>query len=268
MNIAIIPARGGSVRLLKKNIRPFCGHPLIAWSITQARTARQIDKVYVVTDDEEIAEVSRQYGAEVFMQPEWMKTKKPNGGMPVLYGLTEAMKQGEVDIMVSMLCTNPLVLPGDLDKGIGLVRDLAIEGIGPLQPMRELVLSRVTGKYTCRTEILSEDFEYLREGGNWWVTTARHQLAFTEFPQEDIDWGSDKTMGEFQPSNRYYFPVEVWQYADTDTLEEFEMAEVLAAHYILKGRDMLAVYGEYAARRNDTDAMISKHAGNLAQQGG
>lgn len=264
MNVAIIPARGGSVRLPRKNVRPFCGHPLIAWSIVQAKTARQIDAVYVVTDDEEIATVSRDYGAEVFMQPEWMKTKPPSGGMAVLYGVHEACKRGEVDVVLSMLCTNPLVLPGDLDKGIRLMKDLAIEGIGPLQPMRELVLSRVTGRYTCRTEILSKDFEYLREGGNWWVTTAQHMLAFAEPDEKSIEW-ADKTMGEFQPSNRYYLPVQVWQYADTDTLEEFEMAEVLAEHYILYGRDMLEVYGEYAKKNREIDA-LEKHAGNLGQQ--
>jgi hypothetical protein len=266
MNIAVIPARGGSVRLPKKNIRPFCGHPLIAWSITQARTARLIDEVYVVTDDEAIAEVSRHYGATVFMQPDWMKTKPPSGGMAVLYGLKEAMKLGDVDILVSMLCTNPLVLPGDLDKGIKLMRELAIEGIGPLQPLRELVLSRDQGRYRCRTEILSKDFEYLREGGNWWATTAKHTMAFAEPDEKDIDW-KDKTMGEFQPSNRYYFPVEVWQYADTDTLEEFEMAEVLMEHYICKGRGM-APYEEYAAVGKQTlEDWVGKHAGNLSQQG-
>jgi hypothetical protein len=267
MNIAVIPARGGSVRLPKKNIRPFCGHPLIAWSITQAKTARQIDKVYVVTDDEQIAAVSRRYGAEVFMQPEWMKTKKPNGGMPVLYGLMEVKKRGEVDIMVSMLCTNPLVLPGDLDKGIRLIRELDIPSIGPLQPMREIVLIRKLGEYKARTEILSKDYEYLREGGNWEAVRARHMLAFSPPDPENFDWGVEHTMGEFQPSDRYYFPVEVWQYADTDTLEEFEMAEALAKHYILKGRDMLDVYGEYAKADEKTIMQWAElHAGNLAQQ--
>lgn len=265
MNIAIIPARGGSVRLPKKNVRPFCGHPLIAWSITQAQTARNIDAVFVVTDDREIAEVSRRYGVDdVFMQPEWMKTKPPSGGMAVLYGLKEACKRGSVDLVLSMLCTNPLVLPGDLDRGITLMRDLAVEGIGPLQPMRELVLSRDMGQYRCRTEILSKDYEYLREGGNWWVTTARHMLAFAEPDEKKTEW-VDKTMGEFHPSNRYYMPVEVWQYADTDLLEEFEMAEVLAAHYILKGRDMLDVYNEYAGKNRELDA-LERHAGNLGQQ--
>jgi hypothetical protein len=184
--------------------------------------------------------------------------------MAVLYGLREAVRQVPVDIMVSMLCTNPLVLPGDLDKGIDLMRDLAVEGIGPLQPMRELVLSRDQGRYRCRTEILYKDFEYLREGGNWWVTTARHMFAFAEKDDEKTEW-VDKTMGEFQPSNRYYFPVQVWQYADIDTLEEFEMAEVLAEHYILKGHDMLHVYSEYAKKNQEVD-YLAKHAGNLAQQ--
>jgi hypothetical protein len=89
-------------------------------------------------------------------------------------------------------------------------------------------------------------------------------FAFAEKDDEKTEW-VDKTMGEFQPSNRYYFPVQVWQYADTDTLEEFEMAEVLAEHYILKGHDMLHVYSEYAKKNQEVD-YLAKHAGNLAQQ--
>ena len=64
-NIAIIPARGGSKRIPRKNIKPFMGKPIIAYSIEAALESGLFDEVMVSTDDEEIAMVARQYGAKV-----------------------------------------------------------------------------------------------------------------------------------------------------------------------------------------------------------
>lgn len=70
MNIAIIPARGGSKRIPRKNIKEFHGKPMIAYSIEAALASNCFDKVIVSTDDAEIAEVAKKYGAEVpFMRP-------------------------------------------------------------------------------------------------------------------------------------------------------------------------------------------------------
>jgi pseudaminic acid cytidylyltransferase len=70
VKIAVIPARGGSKRIPHKNIRDFCGKPIIAWSIEAAIKSKLFDQVIVSTDDETIAEVAKQYGAEVpFVRP-------------------------------------------------------------------------------------------------------------------------------------------------------------------------------------------------------
>ena len=70
MNIAIIPARGGSKRIPRKNIKEFCGKPMIAWSIEAAKKSGLFEQIIVSTDDEEIAEVAKQWGAQVpFMRP-------------------------------------------------------------------------------------------------------------------------------------------------------------------------------------------------------
>lgn len=70
MKVAIIPARGGSKRILRKNIKNFCGKPIIAYSIEVAQDSQLFDKIIVSTDDEQIAEVAREYGAETpFMRP-------------------------------------------------------------------------------------------------------------------------------------------------------------------------------------------------------
>lgn len=71
MNIAIIPARGGSKRIPRKNIKNFHGKPLIAYSIEAARKSNCFDRIIVSTDDLEIAEIAKSYGAEVpFLRPE------------------------------------------------------------------------------------------------------------------------------------------------------------------------------------------------------
>ena len=70
--VAIIPARGGSTRIPMKNIKPFFGKPIIAYSINAAIYSKLFDRVIVSTDSEEIAKVARQYGAEVIMRSEEM----------------------------------------------------------------------------------------------------------------------------------------------------------------------------------------------------
>jgi N-acylneuraminate cytidylyltransferase len=68
--LALIPARGGSKGIPRKNIKPFAGYPLIAWSIAAGLQAKSVSRVIVSTDDEEIASVARQYGADVpFLRP-------------------------------------------------------------------------------------------------------------------------------------------------------------------------------------------------------
>jgi pseudaminic acid cytidylyltransferase len=63
--LAIIPARGGSKRILRKNIRPFHGHPIIKYAIETALTSNCFEEVMVSTDDDEISEIAKEYGASV-----------------------------------------------------------------------------------------------------------------------------------------------------------------------------------------------------------
>ncbi|MED5251452.1 MAG: pseudaminic acid cytidylyltransferase, partial [Pseudomonadota bacterium] len=70
MRLAVIPARGGSKRIPRKNIKAFCGRPMIAWSIEAALNSGCFERVIVSTDDLEIAEVAKAWGAEVpFLRP-------------------------------------------------------------------------------------------------------------------------------------------------------------------------------------------------------
>lgn len=72
--IAVIPARGGSKSIPRKNLQPLRGLPLIAWTIEIAKTTPEIDRIIVSTDDNEISEISKYYGAEVYKRPEKLAT--------------------------------------------------------------------------------------------------------------------------------------------------------------------------------------------------
>ena len=124
MNIAIIPARGGSKRIPRKNIIPFCGKPMIAWSIEAAIQSECFDRIIVSTDDEEIAAVAKQYGAETpFIRPTSLSDDY-TGTVPVIKHAIEWLKQR--DISVEYACciysTAPMLLPEDIKNGFQLLR--------------------------------------------------------------------------------------------------------------------------------------------------
>lgn len=86
MTLALIPARGGSKGIPRKNVRPIAGKPLIAWTIEAARNAAGVSRVVVSTEDEGIAAIAREWGAEVpFMRPAELATDEAPGLAPVLH---------------------------------------------------------------------------------------------------------------------------------------------------------------------------------------
>lgn len=113
MKVAIIPARGGSKRIPRKNIKLFCGKPMIAWSIEAALKSDCFDQVIVSTDDEEIAGVALQCGAEVpFMRPDELADDF-TGTIPVTKHAIEWLEdQGQgVSEAMCIYSTAPFVQP-------------------------------------------------------------------------------------------------------------------------------------------------------------
>lgn len=119
MKLAIIPARGGSKRIPRKNIKPFCGKPMIAWSIETALSSAEFDHIVVSTDDHEIAEVARSHGAEVpFMRPAELADDH-TGTIPVIAHAIEWMHQNiaPVKLACCVYATAPFVSPADIQRG-------------------------------------------------------------------------------------------------------------------------------------------------------
>lgn len=119
MKIAIIPARGGSKRIPRKNIKDFCGKPMIAWSIEAAKASGLFDHILVSTDDAEIAEVARQWGAEVpFMRPAELSNDYAGTTEVIAHATQWALDQGwPVTAVCCIYATAPLVQVADLKRG-------------------------------------------------------------------------------------------------------------------------------------------------------
>ncbi len=122
--LALIPARGGSKGIPRKNIRSFAGYPLIAWSIAAAKQSELVTRVILSTDDEEIASVARQYGAETpFLRPEELAQDKTTD-LPVFEHTLRWLEENEgyrPEIMVQLRPTSPIRPKGMLDDAIRIL---------------------------------------------------------------------------------------------------------------------------------------------------
>lgn len=111
--MAVIPARGGSKGIPKKNIRLLCGKPLIAWSIEAALAASSIHQVVVSTDSVEIADVATSWGAEILWRPAELATDEATTIAVMTHVATEKPK---ADVFVVLQPTSPLRPPGFIDE--------------------------------------------------------------------------------------------------------------------------------------------------------
>lgn len=120
MKLAVIPARGGSKRIPRKNIKLFCGKPIIAWSIEAAQRSNCFDHIVVSTDDSEIADIARQYGAETpFVRPAELANDHA-GTIPVIRHAVEWFINSNKppEVVCCVYATAPFLSPEDVQRGL------------------------------------------------------------------------------------------------------------------------------------------------------
>ncbi|MCS3830030.1 N-acylneuraminate cytidylyltransferase [Salinibacter ruber] len=122
--VAIIPARGGSKGIPRKNMRFVAGESLVGRAVNTARTAESVDGVFVSTDDSEIATESRAHGAEVIERPRELSGDEASSESVLLHGLRHLRDEESCvpDELAFVQCTSPLLLPEDIDGAVGKLR--------------------------------------------------------------------------------------------------------------------------------------------------
>lgn len=117
--MALIPARGGSKGIKRKNIKDLCGKPLIAYTILAAKESCYIDEVYVSTEDMEIAEIAKQYGAVIpVLRPMELAEDKSKTLDVVIHAVNNFINKNEWDALVLLQPTQPLRTVEDIDGAI------------------------------------------------------------------------------------------------------------------------------------------------------
>lgn len=129
--LAIIPARGDSKRIPRKNVLPVQGKPLVAYSIQDALHSKQVNRVVVSTDNKEIEEVSKKFGAEVVVRPAMLSDDTASSESALLHVLdTLEKKEGYVpDLVVFLQCTSPVRMEGDIDRAIETLKNNKLDSL-------------------------------------------------------------------------------------------------------------------------------------------
>jgi N-acylneuraminate cytidylyltransferase len=177
-SLAIIPARGGSKRIPRKNIRIFLGKPIIAYSIEAALKSEAFDEIMVSTDDKEIARIAKEYGARVpFFRSESLSSDITMT-VPVLIEVLDKYKEfGKYfDYICCLYPCAPFVTADHLKEGMGLLINSDVDAVLPIvkfsyPPQRGLVIKnkRVAMLHQENYDVRSQDFEpYYHDAGQFY----------------------------------------------------------------------------------------------------
>jgi len=222
MTICIIPARGGSKRIPRKNIKLFNGQPVIAHSIKKAFESGCFSEVLVSTDDAEIAEISRSLGALVpFIRPpeisdDWTGTK------PVIqHAIMECDKQGlKPDEICCVYPASPLMNPKNIFEGLKLLRDNKSYFIFPIVEFSSSIFRSFD--FDPHTKKLLPFFKE-------YINTRTQDLKAAYFDAGQFYWGLKATWLDSGTIHEkgVGLPISSWESTDIDTLEDWAKAELL-----------------------------------------
>ena len=218
-NIAIIPARGGSKRIPRKNIKPFMGKPIIAYSIEAAMQSELFDEVMVSTDDEEIAEIARKYGAKVpFMRSAETSNDYAGTADVILEVLKKYKDLGrEFDTICCIYSTAPFGTSGKLMEAYSKLTDgidfvfTCVAYSYPVQRSLHIVDGKISMVYPEYAASRSQDLEPIyHDAGQFYVAQVE------SFVQERTFWGKN-TVG---------LVLSELEVQDLDTLTDWTLAEM------------------------------------------
>lgn len=232
MNVAVIPARGGSKRIPRKNVRPFAGVPIIAHSITCAIQSGLFERVLVSTDDEEIAQVAERYGAAVPFRRPLALSDDHTGTTPVIAHAVEWLRSDAVapSAVCCIYATSPFVRAHELAQGLTLLQTGAWRyvfsatsfGFPVQRSFRERADHGLEMLFPEQFGTRSQDLpEALHDAGQFY-------------------WGTPDAWIENEPvfgARSTIVRIPRWRVQDVDTPEDWTRAELL---WQLLGRDAVA----------------------------
>lgn len=228
MNIAcIIPARGGSKAIPKKNITDFCGKPLLAWSILQAQESEYLkSRVFVSSDSDEILDISKVYGANPIKRPDDISGDSASSESALFHALFEMENQlGKLDLVVFLQATSPLRATSDIDAAINEVFKGDFDSVFSASELEDFFI----WTHDEHGELVSLNYDF------------KNRKRRQDIPKQYVENGSIyvfKPPVLFEHNNRLggrigVIKMENWKVYEVDTHEDREVCEYFFKKNIL-----------------------------------
>jgi CMP-N,N'-diacetyllegionaminic acid synthase len=226
MNIAVIPARGGSKGLPQKNIKLFAGHPLIAWSILQAKNCVDIESVWVTSDCEDILNIAEKYGAKAIRRPDELATDTASSESAWIHAVQFAQNQlqQKINYVFGLQPTSPLRQSADFTKALlqmqndnsdSLFSSVEIEDYFIWKNQNQSMIG-VNHDYQNRKRRQNIEKKYLENG------------SFYIFRPQDLIQFNNRLSGQIST-----YCMEGYKRFQIDSLEDFTLCEVIMKGYKL-----------------------------------
>ncbi len=225
MNIAIIPARGGSKRIPRKNIKDFCGKPMIAWAIETARASEQFEHIIVTTDDAEISELAKTWEAEVpFVRPAALADDYTPTVPVVAHAIGACQALGwQVDQVCCIYPAVPFMQGADLVTALHMLETNDVGYVFPVAAFPSAI-----------QRALRQLPNGLMEPFNRQYTSTRTQdLEPAYYDAGQFYWGRAQTWLEGKNVHQYGMGLVIpgWRVVDIDNEEDWQRAELMVAGF-------------------------------------
>jgi len=220
--IAIILARGGSKGIPQKNVLSFSGHPLVAWSVLQAKNTKEIDEVYISSDSDEILEIASRYGAKKIKRPAEYSGDAAKSEEAILHALDVLGSDQEIIIMLEP--TAPLRKPSDLGDAVNLFRKEQWDSCFSGATLQDFLI----WKRDKNRQLVSVNYDYKNQGPR--------QLREPDFVENGAIY-MFKPEIMLQNHNRFggeigIFPNHFWQSFEIDDPEDWDLVELIFEKYL------------------------------------
>jgi pseudaminic acid cytidylyltransferase len=228
MNIAIIPARGGSKRIPRKNIKDFCGKPMIAYAISAAKESGLFDHIVVSTDDDEIAQISREYGAETpFVRPDELANDFTETVPVIVHAIEKCLGIGWALENVCCIYPNvPFIRIDDIRSALDLMNSKEANYCFPVTEFPSAIQRALNLLHTSRIQPFYPEFEHIRT----------QDLLPAYYDAGQFYWGNFNTWltEEKIHSNGLGYFIPKWRVVDIDTPDDWQRAELIYSSIINK----------------------------------
>ena len=231
--IAIILARGGSKGIPGKNIKKFCGLPLIAWSILQAINTKGITDVWVSSDDKKILTIAKKYGAKPIIRPKKLATSTSGSDEGYMHAISFIEKNFySPDIIIALQATSPIRESKDLELALKKFKIRNYDSIFSACLAEDLLLWKQSKNklksinYDFRKRPRRQDFKgYLIENGSFYI-----------FTPNLIKKLKNRLGGKIGT-----YVMESWKLFELDELSDYKFCELTMKNYILKNNKIKSV---------------------------